>query len=188
MLGAALLDFSNIFNSLSDPVFYIGFLVSAVVGILTIHFLLKFVKKFGFFVFALYRVVLAVALFFFCLGKLSEAQRILKGTEMPDKIRKSILARLIAIGFIYIIVLGNIWFAQGVSGSPTPEWMIYGFFGGIAWVFTLVLGLRSIGSIYGRPIVLTKVKAMESSLNPRLEFDSGTLIFSRLQQRSIRRA
>ncbi len=64
MLGAAVLEGESLIASLSDPVFYVGFLVSALVGILTIHFLLQFVKRFGFLVFALYRVVVAIFLFF----------------------------------------------------------------------------------------------------------------------------
>lgn len=64
MLGAAILESKSLLVSLNDPVFYVGLLVSALVGILTIHFLLQFVKRFGFLLFALYRVVLAAVLFF----------------------------------------------------------------------------------------------------------------------------
>ncbi|SME88632.1 undecaprenyl-diphosphatase UppP [Pseudobacteriovorax antillogorgiicola] len=64
MLGAALLEAKNISQSLSDPVFYIGFVTSIIVGILSIHFLLEFVKRFGLAAFAIYRVILAISLFF----------------------------------------------------------------------------------------------------------------------------
>ncbi|NRA64455.1 MAG: undecaprenyl-diphosphatase UppP [Pseudobacteriovorax sp.] len=64
MLGAAVLESSNILDSLSNPVFYIGFVVSAVTGIITIHYLLKFVKHFGFLVFAIYRILIALILYF----------------------------------------------------------------------------------------------------------------------------
>lgn len=64
MMGAALLESRDILDSLGDPVFYIGVITSIFVGIGAIHFLIEFVKRFGLAVFAIYRLVLATALFF----------------------------------------------------------------------------------------------------------------------------
>lgn len=63
MTGAVILDFKNILNSFSDPVFYIGFVVSFVVGFLTIALLLRMLRRFGFAIFAIYRVLLGIALY-----------------------------------------------------------------------------------------------------------------------------
>lgn len=64
MGGAALLDAKGIIQSITDPVFIIGCVVSFVVGYATIAFLLSILKKTGFFWFAVYRVVLGVAIYF----------------------------------------------------------------------------------------------------------------------------
>jgi undecaprenyl-diphosphatase len=44
------------------PNFIIGMLISAAIGALSIHFLLSYIKRVGFGVFALYRIVLAVVI------------------------------------------------------------------------------------------------------------------------------
>ena len=62
MLGAALLSFDELLHSYSDPVFYIGFVSSFVVGLLAIHLLLKFIRNYGFLLFFIYRVILAAVL------------------------------------------------------------------------------------------------------------------------------
>lgn len=64
MLGAAILEAGDIAKSLDDPVFYIGFISAVLVGIASIHFLIEFVKRFGLAAFAIYRVILALVLFF----------------------------------------------------------------------------------------------------------------------------
>ncbi len=56
---------------------------------------------------------------------------------MPEKIRRSWLAKLIAAGFIYIVILGNIWFSRGISGDSTPHWMMVAFVIGMIWVLGL---------------------------------------------------
>lgn len=56
---------------------------------------------------------------------------------MPEKIRRSWLTKLVAIGFIYIVILGNIWFTRGISGASTPDWMVLAFFFGIVWILCL---------------------------------------------------
>jgi undecaprenyl-diphosphatase len=60
MGGAVLLNYKDILASIGDPQFYIGISVSAAVGCMAIAFLLNFLKKFGFFAFAVYRLILAV--------------------------------------------------------------------------------------------------------------------------------
>jgi undecaprenyl-diphosphatase len=60
MGGAALLKYKELLASAGDPVFYIGTGVSFLTGVLAISFLMKFLKKFGFGVFAAYRALLAV--------------------------------------------------------------------------------------------------------------------------------
>ena len=64
MGGAALLNASDIFHSLGEPAFYLGCSVSMLVGCLTIAFLLRFLRTYGLGVFAVYRVILALILFF----------------------------------------------------------------------------------------------------------------------------
>lgn len=62
MLGAALLDFRHILLVMTEPIFGIGVLVSFVTGALTIHFLLIFLKRFGFASFAVYRLALSLVI------------------------------------------------------------------------------------------------------------------------------
>ena len=64
MVGAAILESKDILSSLDDPVFYVGIVTSALVGVLSIHLLLEFLKRFGLGAFAIYRVVLAIILFY----------------------------------------------------------------------------------------------------------------------------
>jgi undecaprenyl-diphosphatase len=64
MAGAVVLNLKEILASIDQPVFYIGTIVSALVGCLAIGFLLRFLKRFGFGAFALYRVVLAAVIWF----------------------------------------------------------------------------------------------------------------------------
>jgi undecaprenyl-diphosphatase len=58
--GAALLKSKAILASIHLPEFYIGMLVSAVTGWLVIGFLMRYLRKYGFGVFAIYRIVLAL--------------------------------------------------------------------------------------------------------------------------------
>lgn len=64
MAGAALLEARELVASIGDPHFYLGFISSFIVGCLTISFLLKFLRKFGFLIFAVYRLVIAITIFF----------------------------------------------------------------------------------------------------------------------------
>jgi len=63
MMGAALLNMKGIASNMGQPDFYIGFISSMVVGCFAIGFLLRFIAKFGFGAFAVYRVLLAITLF-----------------------------------------------------------------------------------------------------------------------------
>lgn len=60
MLGATLLKSKDLLASITEPTFYIGTLVSAIVGILAIKFFLGFLKKYGLLSFAIYRFLLAI--------------------------------------------------------------------------------------------------------------------------------
>ncbi|WP_141736434.1 undecaprenyl-diphosphate phosphatase [Oligoflexus tunisiensis] len=60
MGGAALLKADEILASIHLPEFYVGMLVSALTGWLVIGFLMRYLRKYGFGVFAIYRVILAL--------------------------------------------------------------------------------------------------------------------------------
>jgi undecaprenyl-diphosphatase len=62
MGGAMLLKAKDIASSAGEPTFYIGIAVSFLTGVLAIGFLLRFLKRFGFGVFAVYRLALAGAI------------------------------------------------------------------------------------------------------------------------------
>lgn len=63
MLGATAKNAGDILASIALPEFYVGMLVSMVVGCLSIKFLLSFIKKYGFGLFAAYRILLAICIF-----------------------------------------------------------------------------------------------------------------------------
>lgn len=60
MGGAMLLKMSDIAASSEHPSFFIGILVSFITGMLAIGFLLRFLRRFGFGIFAIYRICLAI--------------------------------------------------------------------------------------------------------------------------------
>lgn len=62
MLGAAILDADQIMQSMAQADFYVGIMVSMVVGCLAIRFLLSFLRRFGFGAFAIYRLLLAAVI------------------------------------------------------------------------------------------------------------------------------
>ncbi len=62
MLGAALLNYKELLQSINDPVFYIGSIASMITGCLAIGFMLRFLKRFGLAAFAIYRIALAAVL------------------------------------------------------------------------------------------------------------------------------
>lgn len=65
MFGAALLHAKGIANHATSPIFYVGVSVSFVVGFLTIKYFIKFIVRFSFLAFALYRLILCVIIFMF---------------------------------------------------------------------------------------------------------------------------
>jgi undecaprenyl-diphosphatase len=64
MIAASLLHVKEFYLSINEPQFYIGFLSSFALGLISIHFFLRFLSQFGFLSFALYRLVLASYLYF----------------------------------------------------------------------------------------------------------------------------
>lgn len=62
MAGAALLKRKEILESFNEPSFFVGCMTALLVGCLAISFLMAFIKRYGFGVFALYRVGLAVTI------------------------------------------------------------------------------------------------------------------------------
>lgn len=62
MFGAFILEASELVQYLSDPNFYIGVTTSFLTGVLSIKFLLKFLGKYGFMPFAIYRILTAIIL------------------------------------------------------------------------------------------------------------------------------
>lgn len=67
MFGAALLHSKGIAAHVTSPIFYIGVSVSFIVGYLTIKYFLKFITKFSFLIFAIYRVLLSAIILFIIL-------------------------------------------------------------------------------------------------------------------------
>ncbi len=60
--GAAVKHFADIITHLFNPLFWVGTLVSAVVGLFCIGFLLKYLQKNNFAIFALYRIALSIVI------------------------------------------------------------------------------------------------------------------------------
>lgn len=67
MLGASLIHIKDFLAHQGDPSFYIGILTAFLSGLLTIHFLLSFLQRFGFAIFAIYRLILAIGIGFIVL-------------------------------------------------------------------------------------------------------------------------
>lgn len=63
---------------------------------------------------------------------------------MPSKIRNLLPVRLIALCFIYLIILGNIWFGLTFTGNEAPQWIQIMFGTGVLAVF----GLGLVTTIY----------------------------------------
>ncbi len=67
MFGAALLEMRDIMSYASDPILYVGTLVSFGAGCVAISFLMKFVRNNGFFWFMVYRIAVASVIAIFTL-------------------------------------------------------------------------------------------------------------------------
>lgn len=61
MAGAAVLKADVIIASIHLPEFYVGMIVSALTGWLVIGFLMRHLRVYGFGIFAIYCIILAVA-------------------------------------------------------------------------------------------------------------------------------
>lgn len=69
---------------------------------------------------------------------------------MESSLRKSWPARVAALGFIIIIVLGNIWATYGITGKPVPQWLGVGF--AASMILTLAAAVVLIGMIVWRKL------------------------------------
>jgi di/tricarboxylate transporter len=58
----------------------------------------------------------------------------------PD-VKKSAPAKISAIGFIIVIVFGNLWLVNALMETATPFWVSYGFFSGVIFVMVGGIGL-----------------------------------------------
>ena len=73
---------------------------------------------------------------------------------MDPHLRQSPWARLTAVGFIVLILLGNYWFVLVVTAAPVPLWFERAFYGtviaiGLSGTGLLVRGLLGGGRQYG---------------------------------------
>lgn len=68
MFGAALLHAKGIAAHVFSPIFYVGVLVSFLVGYITIKYFIKFISQFSFMVFAVYRLLLCAVILVFMLN------------------------------------------------------------------------------------------------------------------------
>ncbi len=64
MFGAALIHAKGIAAHIGSPIFYVGVTVSFLVGYITIKYFIRFISRFSFLAFAIYRVLLSAAILF----------------------------------------------------------------------------------------------------------------------------
>jgi hypothetical protein len=60
---------------------------------------------------------------------------------MHPEVKKSAPVKITAIGFIIVIVFGNLWLVNALMSTVTPFWVAYGFFSGVVLVFAGGAGL-----------------------------------------------
>ncbi len=60
---------------------------------------------------------------------------------MHPEVKKSAPAKITALGFIVVIIFGNLWLVNALMSTVTPFWVAYGFFTGVVLVFTGGAGL-----------------------------------------------
>lgn len=63
---------------------------------------------------------------------------------MDPGLKKSAPAKISAIGFILLIIFGNLWLVNALIQSGTPYWVSYGFFIGVIFVMLGGLGLAAL--------------------------------------------
>ncbi|HWR07082.1 undecaprenyl-diphosphate phosphatase [Sporomusa sp.] len=67
--GAALKHTPDIMHNIGNPLFFVGTFTSAIVGFFSISFLLKYLQRHNFAIFAIYRLILAAVIVFIYFGK-----------------------------------------------------------------------------------------------------------------------
>jgi hypothetical protein len=60
---------------------------------------------------------------------------------LHPEVKKSAPAKISAIGFIIVVIFGNLWLVNAVMSTVTPFWVAYGFFTGVVLVFAGGAGL-----------------------------------------------
>ena len=60
---------------------------------------------------------------------------------MHSEVKKSAPVKITAIGFIIVIIFGNLWLVNALMSTITPFWVAYGFFTGVVLVFAGGAGL-----------------------------------------------
>lgn len=63
---------------------------------------------------------------------------------MDSQLRKSIWTRSVALGFVYLILIGNVWVTYLITGGHVPLWMRVAFFIGIFWVTVSAFGVMAV--------------------------------------------
>ena len=56
-------------------------------------------------------------------------------------LRKFFWSKIFALGFIFLIILANIWVGIVLFGAPTPLWIEWGFVGGMIWIAVSAVGV-----------------------------------------------
>lgn len=69
---------------------------------------------------------------------------------MQDSLRKSWPARLSALGFILVVLLGNVWLTFGLTKEPIPTWLGIGM--AVAIGLTLLGGVGLVALIAWRKL------------------------------------
>lgn len=75
---------------------------------------------------------------------------------MQQDIRSSWWTKLIAIGFILLILMGNFWVVFLITGQAIPEWLQSGFMANIGFLVICCLGFGGMvlwRLLRGRPAV-----------------------------------
>lgn len=63
---------------------------------------------------------------------------------MQASLRKSWPARLSALGFIAVIVFGNVWATYGITNQPVPQWLGVAMMAAIGLTLTGGAGLMAL--------------------------------------------
>ncbi len=72
---------------------------------------------------------------------------------MDETIKRSFWSRLSALGFIFLIVVGNIWYAKMIVGEPIGVWIQLSFY--------LSVGMALVGAV-GVTYLLLRQKLVRS--------------------------